>query len=69
MGEVTGYPLAGSSTVDGAGYKDWAIDALGLPSLTVEIGCQEASLAEREIESIFVRNCHVLPAVALWLQE
>ena len=66
---VTGYPLEGSHSVDGAGYKDWAIDSLGIPSLTIEIGCQESALDERELYSIFVRNYRVLPAIARWLQE
>lgn len=68
VSEVTGYGLEGSNSVDGAGYKDWAIDSLGIPSLTIEVGCQEAALAEREIYSIFARNYRVLPAVARWLQ-
>lgn len=66
--EVSGYCLASSNGVDGAGYKDWVIEELGIPSLTIEIGCEEAALAEREIYSIFVRNYRVLPAVARWLQ-
>ena len=67
--EVTGYGLEGDGGVDGAGYKDWAIDALEIPSLTIEVGCQEAALAEREIYSIFARNYRVLPAIARWLQR
>ena len=51
-----------------AGYKDWVIDTLEIPSLTIEIGCEEAALAEREIYSIFVRNYRVLPAAARWVQ-
>lgn len=66
--EISGYDLAGSNGIDGAGYKDWVIAELGIPSLTIEIGCEEAALAEREIYSIFVRNYRVLPAVARWLQ-
>ena len=67
--EVSGYGLEGNGGVDGAGYKDWAIDTLEIPSLTIEVGCQEAALAEREIYSIFVRNYRVLPAIARWLQR
>ena len=67
--EVTGYDLEGSGGVNGAGYKDWAIDVLEIPSLTIEVGCQEAALAEREIYSIFARNYRVLPAIARWLQR
>ena len=66
--EISGYELESSGGVDGAGYKDWAIDALDIPSVTIEIGCEEAALAEREIYSIFVRNYRLLPAIARWLQ-
>ena len=66
--EISGYDLAESGGVDGAGYKDWVIEELGIPSLTVEVGCEEAALAEREIYSIFVRNYRILPAIARWLQ-
>ena len=67
--EVTGYCIEGGDGVDGAGYKDWVIDTLEIPSLTIEVGCQEAALAEREIYSIFARNYRVLPAIARWLQR
>lgn len=66
--EISGYDLASSNGIDGAGYKDWVIDTLEIPSLTIEIGCEEAALAEREIYSIFVRNYRVLPAISRWLQ-
>lgn len=66
--EISGYDLLGSEGVDGAGYKDWVMDTLGIPSLTVEIGCAGAVLEEREIYSIFVRNIRLLPAIARWLQ-
>ena len=66
--EISGYDLESSNGIDGAGYKDWVIEELEIPSLTIEIGCEEAALAEREINSIFVRNYRVLPAVARWLQ-
>ena len=66
--EISGYDLASSNGIDGAGYKDWVIEQLGIPSLTIEIGCEEAALAQREIYSIFARNYRVLPAVARWLQ-
>lgn len=66
---ATGYPLEGSSSVDGAGYKDWAIDALKIPSLTIEVGCDGTPLAQRELYSIFVRNRSVLPEIARWVQS
>lgn len=67
--KVTGYPLEDSSSVDGAGYKDWTIDFLGIPSLTIEVGCEDTPLAQRELYSIFVRNRTVFPEVARWLQK
>lgn len=66
---VTGYPLRGSGAVDAAGYKDWVIDALGIPSLTVEIGVGESPLQLREIYGIFARNLYVMSAIAQWLRE
>ena len=68
VSEVTGYPLTGNGE-SCAGYKDWAIDALGIPSLTIEVGCHSAPLAEEELASVFFRNLRVLPAIARWLQR
>lgn len=65
---LTGYPLEGSGAVDGAGYKDWVIDELGIPSLTIETGIWAAPLELREIYSIFARNLYVMPTVAEWVQ-
>ena len=67
--EVNGYPLIGCGRLDGAGYKDWAMDELGIPSLTIEIGCGSAPLQKREIYSIFERNQDVLVAIARWITE
>lgn len=66
--EISGYPLDDGGSVAGAGYKDWAIDELKIPSITVEIGCGVSPLAERELYSIFIRNFRILPSVARWLQ-
>ena len=40
---------------------------LGIPSLTVEVGCEEAPLALRESYSILLRNREVLVTVARWV--
>lgn len=64
---VTGYPLRVSEGIDAGGYKDWAIDTLEIPSLTIEIGCERAPLAFAEIYSIFARNCVIFPAIAQWV--
>lgn len=66
---VTGYPLLIEEGGGGGGYKDWVIESLDIPSLTIEIGSQQSPLKEREVYSLFVRNCNVLPAIAKWLQK
>ena len=66
---VTGYPLVGSKEVDGAGYKDWAMDALEIPSLTIEIGCGDCPLTDREGSSILSRNISVIPTIVKWLKH
>ncbi len=63
VNEITGYDLEGSGGVDGAGYKDWAIDVMQIPSLTIEIGCKDSPLDENEIYSIFARNLYVFPTL------
>jgi D-alanyl-D-alanine dipeptidase len=65
---VTGYPPIGNDGIDGAGYKDWAMNTLEIPSLTIEVGCEDTPLPEREMYSIFARNYRILPAIARWLQ-
>lgn len=72
---ITGYRpyvndlAAMATTVEGGGYKDWVMDELGIPSLTIEIGCEPTPLKENELPSTFFRNLPVLPAVAQWLAQ
>lgn len=69
--EISGYsPIDDAAIgVDAGGYKDWCIDKLSIPSLTVEIGCTRPVDPDREMYSIFYRNISVLPAVAIWVQN
>lgn len=67
--DVTGYIPTANDNTTGAGYKDWVMDELGIPSLTVEIGGTEAPLAEREIYNTFERCRDMLPAIYKWLTE
>ena len=66
--KVSGYGLATSNGVDGAGYKDWVIDELLIPSVTIEIGSGDTVLEEREIYSVFARNYRVMPTIVRWLE-
>ncbi len=63
----TGYRPMRSDGTTGAGYKDWAMDALGIPSLTLEIGCSTSPMEERDIYNTFSRCQNLLPAISAWL--
>lgn len=63
---VTGYTLA-DCEADGAGYRDW-VESCGTPSVTVEIGCQDTPLMQREAYSIFARCRCLIAAVARWVE-
>lgn len=68
--DTTGYrPIGGYDGTSGAGYKDWAIDALGIPSVTVEIGSDQTPLARRDIYNTFARFEGLLPAISAWLTK
>jgi len=66
---VTGYPLIPDSGTSFGGYKDWAIEALGIPSLTLELGSRPTPLPEEEFSSLWLRNRQVLFCVAEWLHS
>lgn len=65
---VTGYTVSSSIGMTGGGYKDWVMEELGIPSLTLEIGCEGAVLEYRELFSTFSRNCGVFRALNNWLE-
>lgn len=64
---VSGYTVASSIGLTGGGYKDWAMESLGIPSVTFEIGCDGTVLEYRELMATFSRNSRVLWAVRQWL--
>lgn len=66
---IGGYRMVGQGGLDAAGYKDWSMDVLEIPALTIEMGCGACPLPLREIYSIFARNLRVMPAVAKWLER
>lgn len=67
--KTTGYTLEENDGTDGAGFKDWAIDELGIPSITIEIGCMTSPLPERELYNIFARCKEMLPAINAWIMR
>jgi g-D-glutamyl-meso-diaminopimelate peptidase len=66
---VNKYTLINSTGVNGGGYKDWVMEELGIPSITIEIGSGDSPLQYRELYNVFDRNYGILPAIAQWLQS
>ena len=64
---VTGYIPTAFDNTTGAGYKDWAMDELGIPSLTVEIGNYTTPLVQQDIYNTFDRCREMLPTIYNWL--
>lgn len=65
----TGYPLDGDYTsVDAAGYKDWAVYKLGVPSITIETGAEVGGIInpvpQNRFGAIWERNKNVVYATA-----
>lgn len=62
----TGYDLKFTNSC--GGYKDWAIDDLEIPSLTIETGSYDPPLKLDDAYNIFFRNQQILPELARWIQ-
>lgn len=62
----TGYDLKHTNSC--GGYKDWAIDDLEIPSLTIETGSYDPPLRQDDAYNIFFRNQQILPELARWIQ-
>ena len=67
--KLTGYIPVEYDGTTGAGYKDWAMDALGIPSLTVEIGSMQTPLEKRDMYNTFARFENLLPTISAWLNK
>ena len=67
---LTGYDMdADISSLDPAGYKDWAISVLGIPSLTIEIGRDSSPVPPKQFEEIWKRNEYVWEETLLGVLE
>ncbi len=57
---TTGYTLdADYENLDPAGYKDWALQTCGIPSLTIEIGRGSSPVSADQYATIWEENQHV----------
>ena len=60
MANVTGYRLdANYEYLDPAGYKDWAIRSMDIPSLTIEVGWGETPVPSNQFQTIWRENEYV----------
>lgn len=67
--QVTGYALdADYQSLDPAGYKDWAISKLSIPSLTIEVGTDASPVPLGQLQDILQRNEYVFEQVLVWLK-
>lgn len=72
VSDATGYYMDSNYTaVDAAGYKDWAVYEMGIPSITIEVGGEAPSnpVPYSYFESIYERNRTVLGATLLEMYE
>lgn len=67
---VTGYAIK-STPFSCGGYKDWCIDKLKIPSLTIEVGNDKLChpLPISELEKVYLRNKRVIFTVCDFMQR
>lgn len=66
---TSGYKLGSPGSTSTAGLKDYVVDKLGIPSLTIEFGTTECPLELREFHNIWERNRDILLTSALWVED
>ena len=61
LSETTGYPL-GDARGSAGGYKDWCIQALGIPAFTIEVGADDLPhpIQEDALDDIIFKNQRVI---------
>ncbi len=64
VSEVTGYAIK-DTPFSAGGYKDWCIESLKIPALTIEVGSDELShpIKSKHAKEIFVKNERVLTSI------
>lgn len=69
LGEASGYGLSDTETLDDGGYKDWAASALGIPSVTIELGYGDSPQRLAAYPTVRLRNESAPLTVADWLRQ
>lgn len=66
ISSLTGYPLdANYENLDPAGYKDWAISKMQIPSLTIEVGSETSPVPAQQFSGIWEKNQYVIEEMLL----
>lgn len=70
VASVTGYAVK-SAAGSAGGYKDWCVEKLGIPALTLEVGSDALShpVKKRYLKGIFMKNKKVTETVIEFLSE
>lgn len=70
VASVTGYEVK-RLTGSAGGYKDWCVEKLGIPALTLEVGSDALShpVKKRYLKDIFTKNQKVTETVVDFLSE
>ena len=69
--EITGYKIKNVEKVSSGGYKDWCVEKLKIPALTIEVGSDELlhPIGRENLEEIFEKNKNVAKAVSFAYNE
>ena len=56
--ESTGYKIVNVESSSSGGYKDWCVEKLNIPALTIELGSDDLShpIGKKHLKDIFVQN-------------
>ena len=63
--QITGYVIKNVENSSSGGYKDWCVEKLKIPALTIEVGSDYLShpITRENLEEIFEKNKNVAKAV------
>ena len=67
LSQKNGYAMGKQASTSTAGFKDYAMEALGIPSLTIEFAINSAPAPLREFEQIWARGKETLLTCAQWV--
>lgn len=68
---ICGYPVSEDEvqTTERAGLKDWALEELDIPSITIEIGAIQSRVDQAEFKDILPKHIGTWEALADWVRR